>query len=112
MKQTALHLASLNGHLEIVPYLIEKGADVNVKDRWQQTPLHLASEKGHLEVVQCLTEKGADINVKDDNGQTALHFASEQNMQEAVRCFPDDEAKKLFQASRKEVEKFLTSISK
>ena len=28
---TALHLASSKGHLDIVKYLIEKGADINIK---------------------------------------------------------------------------------
>jgi hypothetical protein len=76
--------------------------------------LHLASKEGHLEIVQYLIEKGADINAKDCYGQTALYLASEQNTHEAVRwkTFADGEAKNLYLASRKEIAKFLTSISK
>ena len=107
-------MASERGHLDIVKCLIEKGADVNAKDEDEETALHLASEEGHLEIVQYLIEKGADINAKDCYGQTALYLVSEQNTHEAVRwkIFDDDEAKKLYPASRKVVEKFLTSISK
>ncbi len=75
--------------------------------------LHLASIHGHLEVVQYLIEKGAEVNAKDCNGKTALHLASEQNTDEALRYqYFDEDAKILYLASRKEVEKFLTSIRK
>ena len=40
-KQTPLHFAC-KGHLQIVQYLIEKGADMEAKDRDEQTPLHIA----------------------------------------------------------------------
>ncbi len=94
--------------------MIENGADVNAKTHYERTALHLASGNGHLKIVQYLIEKGAEVNAKDCNGKTALYLASEQNTDEALpyENFPDDEAKKLFLASRKEVEKFLTSISK
>jgi ankyrin repeat protein len=32
MRQTALHLAVEEGHIEIVKLLLEHGADVNIKD--------------------------------------------------------------------------------
>ena len=38
--------ASFNGHLEIVKYLIDKGAYINAKDDSNITALMWASEKG------------------------------------------------------------------
>ena len=32
--RTSLHLACSEGHANVVNLLIEKGADVNVEDRW------------------------------------------------------------------------------
>ena len=73
---TPLHSASYNGHTEVVNLLIEKGADINVKDTSRgATPLHYASENGHTEVVNLLIEKGADIHVKDNSGNTPVHYA-------------------------------------
>ncbi len=112
-KQTAIHFASENGHIQIVQYLIEKGADVNAKDYYEQTALHFASEEGHLQIVQYLIEKGAEVNAKDDKGQTALNLALDPNIFSSKYAdVTDAKAKKLLLASRKEIAKFLTSISK
>ncbi|KAE8421609.1 ankyrin repeat-containing domain protein [Aspergillus pseudocaelatus] len=60
---TALHVVSFIGHMEAVKLLLEKGADITVRDHEGRTPLHLAMDKGHLEVVKLLLERGADIPV-------------------------------------------------
>lgn len=74
---TALMLASTEGHLEIVKYLISKGADINAKSDKGWTALMAASgEKGHLDVVKYLISKGADINARNDDGRTALMNAA------------------------------------
>ena len=39
---TALHAAAYHGNLEIVKFLIEKGADINAKDKHGQTPRDVA----------------------------------------------------------------------
>ena len=49
---------------EIVQALIDKGADVNAKDKKGATALMLASQKGYKEIVQLLITKGADVNAK------------------------------------------------
>ena len=76
-------------------------------------PLHSTSIKGHLEIVQFLIEKGAEVNLKDDRGQTALNLASDPNIFfSKYSDVTDAKAKKLLLASRKEIAKYLTSISK
>jgi len=61
-------------YFDVVRYLLEHGADVDVQTNTEQpTPLHLASFYGGFKVVQLLLDHGADINVQDKNGRTPLH---------------------------------------
>lgn len=60
----------------IVKYLIEKGLDVNAKNNDGYTPLMHAAYMGNIWVVEYLVEKGADVNAKDKAGKTALDYAS------------------------------------
>ena len=66
---TPLHYATANGHKEIAELLIEKGADVNAKDKYERTPLHGVTTK---EIAELLIAKGADANAAMKNGRTAL----------------------------------------
>mmetsp|Transcript_12130 Transcript_12130/g.36978 ORF Transcript_12130/g.36978 Transcript_12130/m.36978 type:complete len:860 (+) Transcript_12130:144-2723(+) len=54
----ALHLAAAEGQLEVVKYLLEKGALLNVKDRWGVTPLDEADKKMHRDVCDVLEAAG------------------------------------------------------
>ena len=73
---TPLYIASENGHLSVVEYLIHHGADVNKADKDGRTPLYIASQNGHLSVVEYLIHHGGDVNKTDNDGWTALHNAS------------------------------------
>jgi ankyrin repeat protein len=61
--QTALHLASSYGRLDIVRLLIQHNTPVNLanKDGW--TALHVASRNGHLDITQLLIEHGASATL-------------------------------------------------
>src|SRR6266576_963004 len=53
-----LHLAALCGHIDIVKGLVNKGADVNVKDKiFDYTPLFLAACSGSIEIVKWLINR-------------------------------------------------------
>ena len=41
--------------------LIERGADVNAKNKWRETPLHLACIRNVPELSKLLLDKGADV---------------------------------------------------
>ena len=81
--RTPLHYECENGYIEIVQYLIEKGADIEAKDIDQKTPLFIAYEKGHLSIVKCLISKGAryDVQNQNDQGQSLFIYAYEHNNQ-------------------------------
>jgi ankyrin repeat protein len=71
---TPLHHAAGYGPLANVELLIDKGADVNAKNRRASTPLHWAI---HDEAkVRLLLSKGANVNSKQVQGRTPLFLAA------------------------------------
>ena len=67
--------------LGAVKFLIEHGANVNIRMRHGTTPLHVAAadkpggKKDYVEMVALLVEHGADINGVLDSGQTPSTIA-------------------------------------
>lgn len=55
-KRTALHLAAAEGQDNIVKYLITKGADINVEDRWNFKPIDDAKVNNHDSTVKILSK--------------------------------------------------------
>jgi len=57
---TALPYACDKGHVELVRFLIDRGADVNMKDTFYgEVPLGWALSHGNTEIVKLLLDKGA-----------------------------------------------------
>jgi len=72
---TALHLAAIKGHHELVPLLIRAKSDPNVLDSDGWTSLHHAAFNGGNEVVSQLIEASANLYVRGKNGLTPLMAA-------------------------------------
>ena len=64
--------------MDIIKYLIERGADINNKCGGTP-PLYWAAYCHRLDVVEFLVLIGADVNGAD-NGMTALHWASSRDL--------------------------------
>ncbi len=62
---------------KFVRLLLERGADVNAKDKNDATPLLLAIRGGNEAIVRILIENGADDKVVTNDGKTPLHMMSE-----------------------------------
>ncbi|MDR1385461.1 MAG: ankyrin repeat domain-containing protein [Planctomycetaceae bacterium] len=71
---TPLHYAAMgNSDLTIIRYLLENGADINIRNNYGITPFYTAAGfNPNIEIIKYLAEKGADINIKSKNGGTAL----------------------------------------
>lgn len=88
MGNSALHLAvTLKNEEEIVNYLINKGADINLCNIKKQTPLHLACGKNRIENVNILlTNPQIKYNPTDYQGFTPLIKACASQAYEVVKC--------------------------
>lgn len=72
-----LHVAARSDQLEVAKYLLESGADVEVRNQYGRTPLLcVAFMTGSVEMATLLIEHGADINAADAQGATPLKLAA------------------------------------
>ncbi|KAK3869071.1 hypothetical protein Pcinc_025597 [Petrolisthes cinctipes] len=87
-----LHLAarrcsSLVNHQEnnSIYDLLERGANINDRDKKGNTPLHEAAKWGHLRNCRVLIERGnARVGTNNHNCVTPLHYAAQQGHSEIV----------------------------
>jgi len=73
--------------------LLDKGTDVNVKDKYGQTVLMNVACWGPKEIVECLINKSADVNAKAKSGETALKLAAYSHNKDVVELLKEHGAK-------------------
>lgn len=83
--KTALTFAAQEGHVEVVAYLVGRGADPNARNVRNETPLLYAAYLGHADVVEFLLAHGADPGIRTADGDTALDLAAIQESWRIIR---------------------------
>ena len=94
---TALHAASVLGHMGSVVCLVEAKADVHARTGAGNTCLTLAAGAGQSKVVKYLAEKGGLklVLAVDSEGRSCAYMASAKGHLEALRMLIDAGGKQL-----------------
>jgi ankyrin repeat protein/energy-coupling factor transporter ATP-binding protein EcfA2 len=87
-----VHIASENGHISLLEFLLQKGADANMRIWNNSTPLHLACKQGNKECVLALLKRSAHINQSNKKGDTALHEAVRSRNSDIVQILLSNKA--------------------
>jgi len=67
-----LSWAALSDQTKMAGFLIQRGADINIKHQDGGTALHNAAFLGRYKTAELLIQKGADVNARMNNGATAM----------------------------------------
>jgi len=91
---TPLHVAAEAGFVDVVAYLVGKGANIHAVENEGHTPLLLAAAGGRAEVIEFLVENGADIQASTSHERlTPLHLAALMGEPVVVKYLVDHGAK-------------------
>jgi ankyrin repeat protein len=71
-----LHHAALSGSAEVVKYLLDSGADVNVVEEWVGRPLHHAAFRCSVDTVRSLPKNAANVNSCGRRASTLLSITA------------------------------------
>lgn len=80
-----LHRAARDGDLARVESLLDSGADLESRDRYERTALHWAATRGKAEVAKLLLDRGAAVDARAWYDMRPLHWASMRGHAAVVR---------------------------
>ncbi|EAQ29050.1 hypothetical protein NAP1_15663 [Erythrobacter sp. NAP1] len=75
---TGLHVVVARRDTLWVKFLLQRGANPNIRNNDGLTPLQMATRLGFIEGAEELLKKGAQVNVADSQGETPLISAVHQ----------------------------------
>ena len=84
-----LHLAAIEGNVEMIHVLINAGAKINPVTIDGETAVHLAAMNGNLNVVETLENAGAILGMRRKDGKTPKDLAWDYNHEDVADFLED-----------------------
>jgi ankyrin repeat protein len=81
--------AAREGKTSTVKDLLDRGAQVDARDKYGSTPLHRAAIHDHTDIARLLLDRGAEVDARDRDGQTPLHWAARNDHTDIARLLLD-----------------------
>jgi len=75
-RNTLLHIASMYCQLGVIRLVLQRRADINIRDINSKTALHHAAVSGSVEIIKILLDKGMSVNLTDAEDLTPLHLSA------------------------------------
>ncbi|XP_078348823.1 transient receptor potential cation channel subfamily A member 1-like isoform X2 [Oculina patagonica] len=87
--RTPIHYAAFEGHVHLVKFLLDKGANPDQRDENHLTPILLAARLDHYQTIVMLLDHGAKIGTVSKNKTTAIDIAAYFGNPRTVRLLLD-----------------------
>jgi 60kDa lysophospholipase len=85
-KKNPLHIAAIEGHLDIIKFLLKCRVNINEIDEDKFTPLNYACSNRHREVAYFLKSQGAILNLENSFGEFFCSLAYQGDL-ESIKLF-------------------------
>lgn len=82
-----IHIAARNNNSEILRYLLDNGADINLIDNLGNTVAHIAAKRNYFELLKILKDRGANFSLVNARGKTPYDLAKEKNYEQITDWF-------------------------
>ncbi|KAM6899978.1 histone-lysine N-methyltransferase EHMT2 [Xenentodon cancila] len=79
--------AAEHKHVEVIKVLLNRGADVSIKDKELNVCLHWAAYAGSVDIAELVLNAGCSLSSVNMHGDTPLHIAAREGYLDCVTLF-------------------------
>uniref|UniRef100_A0A3P9N190 Euchromatic histone-lysine N-methyltransferase 2 n=1 Tax=Poecilia reticulata TaxID=8081 RepID=A0A3P9N190_POERE len=84
---TPIIWAAEHKHVQVIKSLLNRGADVSIKDKELNVCLHWAAYAGNIDIAELVLNSGCSLASVNVHGDTPLHIAAREGYLECVTLF-------------------------